>query len=165
MNNALKIWLAISVIALMLDGCKKNNKVANPTAVQVYKVSITQFPESPLGGGTWDTEIAFTDPWGRPDLKVTMTTDSGQYVGAPYGYIRFNADHGNLPLNFDIDTLSLVPLDRRININLVDNDDFDPDDYIGDMQSDILSSYKTDQPDYISVSSGSIAARLYLHWQ
>lgn len=152
--------------SMLLTACnKKEHKVANPVAVEVYRVTVTNFPTSPPGGGTWDSEIFISDPYGRPDLLVKMFDNLNDTVGFSAGYSKLNSNHSNLPIGFDLDPAATVPLDRTISFYLYDKDDFDADDYIGSVVSDTLSKAKDEQPGYLQYTNGDVGIRFYIRWK
>lgn len=161
-----RILMLVLPAALLTNACsKKDHKVSNPTAVELYQVSITAFPENNPQGDSWDSEIVFTDPFGRPDLHLAILDNNWDTIGSGSGYTRLNANHGNLPLSFAIEPAATVSLDKTISVYVADDDDFDASDYMGSVTSDTLSHFKTEQPDYLTVSSGNVAARLYIRWK
>ncbi|MFN8285319.1 MAG: hypothetical protein U0V74_01125 [Chitinophagales bacterium] len=156
----------ILLSALVTTACsKKDHKVSNPVAVELYQVSITAFPENNPQGGTWDSEIIFSDPFGRPDLHFAILDNNWDTIGSTSGYTRLNANHGNLPLSFSVEPAATVSLDKTISLYVADDDDFDASDYMGTITLDTLLRFKNEQPDYLTVSSGNVAARLYIKWK
>ncbi len=154
------------ILALLLSGCsKKAHKVENPVAVEVYRVTVTAFPPSPPGGGTWDSEIFISDPYGRPDLAIQMYDNLGDTVGASSAYSKLNCNHSNLPIGFDIEPAATVSLDRTLTVYVFDNDDFDADDGMGAIVTDTLSKAKIEQPSYLEYTNGDVGVRMYIRWK
>lgn len=151
---------------LFFNGCsKKAHKVENPTAIEIYKVNVTAFPPSPAGGGTWDSEIFISDPYGRPDLAIAMFDNLGDTVGQAGGYNKLNSNHSNLPIGFDINPAATVSLDRTITVYVFDKDDFDADDAMGALVTDTLATAKNEQPGYLEYTNGTVGVRLYIRWK
>lgn len=158
--------LMLLIGTALVAGCSKKEKlIANPIAVEVYKVSITDYPPNNPSGGTWDTEVPFSDPFGRPDLKVVITDNTFQAVGSSGGYSRVNTSYSNRPINFDIDTSQTVYLDTSLILNVFDSDVFDADDYMGTLSSDSLALHKENQPKYLTLTSGKLQAKVYMKWK
>lgn len=157
--------LAIIAACIIAACSKKDHKVSNPTAVELYSIHITNFPTNPPQGGTWDSEIFLTDPFGRPDLHVVAFDNNWDTLGSTGGYTKLNANHANLPIDFDVEPGATVSLDKAITLYVGDNDDFDSDDFMGYLYSDTLSKFKEEQPSYLDVSNGNLAARLYIKWK
>lgn len=161
-----RILVMVLPVTLLTNACsKKDHKVKNPTAVELYQVSITAFPENNAQGDTWDSKIIVSDPWGRPDLHFAILDNNWDTIGSTNGYTRLNANHGNLPLSFDVEPAATVSLDKTISLYVADDDEFDASDYMGSVTSDTLTHFKDEQPDYLTVSSGNVAARLYIRWK
>lgn len=148
-------FLVFILLTLSFQACQKDPLTRQPKALAITEIALLSYPSAKPNGNSWDLSTG-------PDIFIALNEGTGLSSASKVTSLANNATRASYTFSLS-SPITINNLLSNWSIGAYDEDDFDPDDYMGGVYFK-PSDYQDGLPETILLTTTEVQIRLQVTW-